>query len=102
MVLEMVSHSILEHYGIVLLKYEFVKGGFLISGRRLINKGWLALEAGAGNGPSLGIKGSRTLTDRIFCTGGTTLNFRQNGIFPGLVGSMRTQKNWYYIKTNYF
>lgn len=62
-------------------------GSFVISGRRLINKGWLALDIGAGNGPSIGIKGSRTLTERIFCNGGATLNFRHNGIIPGLVGS---------------
>lgn len=62
-------------------------GGFIISGRRLINKGWLALDIGAGNGPVLGVKGSRTLTQRVFCNGGATMNFRRNGIVPGLVGS---------------
>lgn len=40
-----------------------------------------------GSGPSVGLKGSRTLTERIFCNGGATLNFRHNGIIPGLVGS---------------
>lgn len=64
-----------------------ISGGFIISGRRLINKGWLALDIGAGNGPSLGLKGSRTLTQKVFFNGGTTLNFRRNGIVPGLVGS---------------
>lgn len=62
-------------------------GGFIISGRRLINKGWLAIDVGAGGGPTVGFKGSRTLTERIFCNGGATLNFRHNGIIPGLVGS---------------
>lgn len=62
-------------------------GSFVISGRRLINKGWLAMDIGAGSGPSVGFKASRTLTERIFCNGGTTLNFRHNGIIPGLVGS---------------
>ncbi|KAG4070024.1 hypothetical protein HA402_013684 [Bradysia odoriphaga] len=66
-------------------------GSFVISGRRLINKGWLAMDIGAGNGPSVGIKGSRTLTERIFCNGGTTLNFRHNGIIPGLVGTLGVQ-----------
>ena len=32
-------------------------GGFMISGRRLINKGWLELDVGAGNGPIIGVKG---------------------------------------------
>lgn len=62
-------------------------GGFIMSGRRLINKGWLALEIGAGNGPVVGLKGSRTLTQRIFCTGGATVNFRRDAIIPGLFSS---------------
>lgn len=62
-------------------------GGFMISGRRLINKGWLELDAGAGGGPIISMKGSRNLTNKVFCNGGATLNFRQNGIIPGLVGS---------------
>lgn len=32
-------------------------GGFLISGRRLINKGWLELDIGGGYGPLIGFKG---------------------------------------------
>lgn len=59
----------------------------MISGRRLINKGWLALDVGAGNGPIVGFKGFRALSQRVFCNGGATLNFRPNGIIPGLVGS---------------
>lgn len=62
-------------------------GGFVISGRRLINKGWFEMDLGAGQGPTVGIKGSRTLTPKIFCNGGATVNFRQNAAIPGLVGS---------------
>lgn len=62
-------------------------GGFVISGRRLINKGWFEMDLGAGNGPTVGIKGSRTLTPKIFVNGGATVNFRQNAAIPGLVGS---------------
>lgn len=62
-------------------------GGFMISGRRLINKGWFEIDAGAGNGPILGLKGSRNLTQRVFFNGGTTINFRSNGVIPGIVGS---------------
>lgn len=65
-------------------------GGFIVSGRRLINKGWLELDVGAGNGPVIGLKGSRNLTSKVFCNGGATLNFRQNAIIPGLVGSKYT------------
>jgi DnaJ homolog subfamily C member 11 len=66
-------------------------GGFVIAGRRLINKGWLELDAGAGNGPVLGVKASRNLTSKIFCNGGTTVNFRPNGIIPGIVGTLAVQ-----------
>lgn len=62
-------------------------GAFVVSARRLINKGWFSIETGAGNGPLLGFKGSRTLTQRVFCNGGVTLNFRPNMILPGIVGS---------------
>jgi len=66
-------------------------GAFIVTGRRLINKGWLALEAGAGNGPLIGLKGSRTLTQRIFCNGGLTFSFRPNMVLPGLVGTLAVQ-----------
>lgn len=62
-------------------------GGFLISGRRLVNKGWFELDVGAGNGPIIGVKASRNLTNKVFCNGDITMNFRKNGIIPGLVGS---------------
>lgn len=76
-------------------------GAFVICARRLINKGWLSLELGAGNGPLIGLKGSRTLTDRIFCNGGLTLSIRPNMILPGFVGSKlkdifgRLESNWF-------
>lgn len=63
-------------------------GGFVLSGRRLINKGWLEMDVGAGSGPSISLKGSKNLTQRVFCNGGINMNFRPNAIIPGLVGSM--------------
>uniref|UniRef100_A0A182JRE3 J domain-containing protein n=1 Tax=Anopheles christyi TaxID=43041 RepID=A0A182JRE3_9DIPT len=66
-------------------------GNFLLSGKRLINKGWFEVDCGAGNGPVLGAKGSRNLTNRIFLTGGTTFHFRPNAIIPGLTGTMAIQ-----------
>ncbi|XP_049299929.1 dnaJ homolog subfamily C member 11 [Anopheles funestus] len=66
-------------------------GNFLLSGRRLINKGWFEVDCGAGNGPVLGAKGSRNLTNRIFLTGGTTFHFRPNAIIPGLTGTSAIQ-----------
>lgn len=59
----------------------------MIAGRRLVNKGWFELVTGAGNGPLLGVKGARNLTNKIFCNGEVTMNFRKNGIIPGIVGS---------------
>uniref|UniRef100_A0A182QHK4 J domain-containing protein n=1 Tax=Anopheles farauti TaxID=69004 RepID=A0A182QHK4_9DIPT len=66
-------------------------GNFLLSGKRLINKGWFEVDCGAGNGPVLGAKGSRNLTNRIFLTGGTTFHFRPNAIIPGLTGTAAIQ-----------
>uniref|UniRef100_A0A8D8JPH8 DnaJ homolog subfamily C member 11 n=1 Tax=Culex pipiens TaxID=7175 RepID=A0A8D8JPH8_CULPI len=66
-------------------------GNFLLSGRRLINKGWFEVDCGAGSGPVLGLKGSRNLTNRVFLNGGTTVNFRQNAIIPGIAGTLAIQ-----------
>lgn len=66
-------------------------GNFLLSGRRLINKGWFEVDCGAGSGPVLGLKGSRNLTNRLFLNGGTTVNFRQNAIIPGIAGTLAIQ-----------
>ncbi|XP_058463625.1 dnaJ homolog subfamily C member 11 [Malaya genurostris] len=66
-------------------------GNFLLSGRRLINKGWFEVDCGAGSGPVLGVKGSRNLTNRLFLNGGTTVNFRQNAIIPGIAGTLAIQ-----------
>uniref|UniRef100_U5EWB7 Putative molecular chaperone dnaj superfamily n=1 Tax=Corethrella appendiculata TaxID=1370023 RepID=U5EWB7_9DIPT len=66
-------------------------GGFTFSGRRLVNKGWFEVDAGAGNGPVLGIKSARNLSNRIFCNGGVTVNYRQHTILPGLVGTLAVQ-----------
>lgn len=62
-------------------------GNFLVSGRRLVNKGWFEVDVGAGGGPMVGVKGSRTLSQRIFCNAGMNVNFRQNVIIPILTGS---------------
>ncbi|XP_055313601.1 dnaJ homolog subfamily C member 11 [Sitodiplosis mosellana] len=67
------------------------QGGFLICGRRLVNQGWFEFVAGAGNGPVVGVKASRNLTNKVFCNGDFTLNFRKNGIIPGLVGTLAVQ-----------
>lgn len=62
-------------------------GNFVVSGRRLVNKGWFELDAGVGNSPVLGIKGSRTLSQKVFANAGFSCNFRQNVIIPILTSS---------------
>ncbi|KAH8333301.1 hypothetical protein KR074_008568 [Drosophila pseudoananassae] len=87
-------------------------GGFVVAGRRLLNKGWLELCAGAGNGFLLGLKGKslhkgrvlivaylkyryflggRTLTQKLTLNGGTNLNFRDNGVIPALFSTLAVQ-----------
>lgn len=66
-------------------------GNFLISGRRLVNKGWLELDLGAGNGPVVGFKGSRTLSQKVFCNGGMSLNFQNTGVIPSFVSTLAVQ-----------
>lgn len=62
-------------------------GNFYISGRRLVNKGWVEVDLAAGNGPAMGIKGSRNLSQKVFCNAGVSFNFRSNVIIPILTGS---------------
>lgn len=66
-------------------------GGFVICGRRLLNKGWLQLDVGAGNGLLLGLKGGRTLSPLVTVNGGTSVNFRENGVIPGVFSSLAVQ-----------
>lgn len=67
-------------------------GRFTLSARRVLSsKGWIEFDVGAGNGLSLGGKGSHNFGKRYFATGNINLNFRPNGIVPGLVGSLAIQ-----------
>lgn len=66
-------------------------GGFVVCGRRLINKGWLELDLGAGNGPVIGVKGGRTLSSAVTLNGGCSLNFRESGIVPAFVTALAVQ-----------
>uniref|UniRef100_A0A1B0GC21 J domain-containing protein n=1 Tax=Glossina morsitans morsitans TaxID=37546 RepID=A0A1B0GC21_GLOMM len=59
-------------------------GGFVVCGRRLLNKGWLELDLGAGNG-------GRTLSPVLSVTGGTSLNFREHGVLPALFSTLSVQ-----------
>ncbi|OXU26015.1 hypothetical protein TSAR_010719 [Trichomalopsis sarcophagae] len=67
-------------------------GSINFSIRRLVSpRGWFEVQAGAGNGPTLGFRGYRSLTKRIFFNGGTVLQFNPNEIRPGLVGTLVMQ-----------
>lgn len=66
-------------------------GGFVICGRRLLNKGWLELDVGAGNGLLVGVKGGRTLSSLVTMNAGTSVNFRENGVIPGLFSTLAVQ-----------
>lgn len=67
-------------------------GRFTLSARRILSsRGWIEVDAGAGNGLNLGGKGTRHFGKRFFTTGQLNLNFRQNGIVPALVGTFAIQ-----------
>lgn len=66
-------------------------GGFMIAGRRLLNKGWLEVCLGAGNGFLLGLKGGRTLTSKVTVNGGTNMNFQENGVIPAVFSTLAVQ-----------
>ncbi|XP_076300065.1 dnaJ homolog subfamily C member 11 isoform X1 [Lasioglossum baleicum] len=67
-------------------------GSINVSTRRLVSsKGWVELDVGAGNGPTVSLKGFRTLTRKLFCDGATILQFTARGIRPGLVGTLAMQ-----------
>ncbi|XP_058987131.1 dnaJ homolog subfamily C member 11 isoform X6 [Musca domestica] len=66
-------------------------GGFVVCGRRLLNKGWLELDVGAGNGLLVGVKGGRTLSSLVTLNAGASTNFRDNGVIPGLFTTLGVQ-----------
>lgn len=66
-------------------------GGFVVCGRRLLNKGWLQLDVGAGNGLLMAVKGGRTLNSVLTVNAGAQMNFRENGVLPGLFSTLAVQ-----------
>ncbi|XP_037828288.1 dnaJ homolog subfamily C member 11 [Lucilia sericata] len=66
-------------------------GGFVVCGRRLLNKGWLQLDVGAGNGLITAVKGGRTLNSVLTLNAGAQMNFRENGVIPGLFSTLAVQ-----------
>ncbi|XP_001361879.3 dnaJ homolog subfamily C member 11 [Drosophila pseudoobscura] len=66
-------------------------GGFVVAGRRLLNKGWLEVCAGAGNGFLVGLKGGRTLSPKVTLNGGTNMSFREHGVIPALFSTLAVQ-----------
>ncbi|XP_074109454.1 dnaJ homolog subfamily C member 11 [Cotesia typhae] len=67
-------------------------GSINVAARRtLSSKSWMEFDVGAGNGPVATVKFYRSLTRRLFCTGATILQFKQDEIRSGLVGSLGLQ-----------
>ncbi|XP_067633853.1 dnaJ homolog subfamily C member 11 [Eurosta solidaginis] len=66
-------------------------GNFILCGRRLVNKGWLEVDIGAGNGPLLGVKGGRTLSSVVTVNGGTSMNFRDGRVIPAIFSTLAVQ-----------
>nr|XP_014090737.1 dnaJ homolog subfamily C member 11 [Bactrocera oleae] len=66
-------------------------GNFILCGRRLVNKGWLEIDVGAGNGPLLGFKGGRTLSSVVTVNGGTSMNFRDGRVIPAVFSTLAVQ-----------
>ncbi|XP_064543623.1 dnaJ homolog subfamily C member 11 [Drosophila montana] len=66
-------------------------GGFMVAGRRLLNKGWMEVCLGAGNGFLLGFKGGRTLTSKLTLNGGTNMSFQENGVIPAVFSTLAVQ-----------
>ncbi|XP_017466447.1 PREDICTED: dnaJ homolog subfamily C member 11 [Rhagoletis zephyria] len=66
-------------------------GNFILCGRRLVNKGWLEIDVGAGNGPLLGVKGGRTLSSVLTINGGTSMNFREGRVVPAVFSTLAVQ-----------
>ncbi|GLV37777.1 uncharacterized protein CBL_06521 [Carabus blaptoides fortunei] len=73
-------------------------GGVNLGWRRLFShKGWIETEVGAGNGPTLSVKGFRTLSKRFFWNGGTILQFAPTGIRPGIMSTLAMQIDKYSV-----
>lgn len=67
-------------------------GSVNFSGRRAFSsKSWMEVDVGIGNGPVVSLKGYRSLTQRLFFTGATMLQFKTNEARPGFVGSLGFQ-----------
>ncbi|XP_030558496.1 dnaJ homolog subfamily C member 11 [Drosophila novamexicana] len=66
-------------------------GVFMVAGRRLLNKGWMEVCLGAGNGFLLGFKGGRTLTPKLTLNGGTNMSFQENGVIPAVFSTLAVQ-----------
>lgn len=66
-------------------------GNFILCGRRLVNKGWLEIDVGAGNGPILGFKGGRTISSVVTMNGGTSMSFRDGRIIPAVFSTLAVQ-----------
>lgn len=74
-------------YGQLSVQNGTGSGSVNVAAKRLISpKGWVEADIGVGNGPTLALKGYRTLTRRIFCTGDILIGFTSDLAKFGLAG----------------
>ena len=74
-------------YGQLSVQNGTGSGTVNVAAKRLISpKGWVEADIGVGNGPTLSLKGFRTLTRRIFCTGDILIGFTSDLAKFGLAG----------------
>lgn len=81
--------DIITMYGQLSTRNGIGSGSIHIAAKRLLSsKGWIELEVGAGNGPTISFKGFRLLPHKLMFNGATVLEFTPVEIKASLVGSM--------------
>ena len=74
-------------YGQLSVQNGTGSGTVNVAAKRLVStKGWIEADIGVGSGPTLSLKGFRTLTRRIFCTGDILIGFTSDLAKFGLAG----------------
>lgn len=81
--------DIVTLYGQLSTRNGVGSGSINVSAKRLLSsKGWVELEAGAGNGPMISFKGFCMLPHKVLFNGATILEFTPFEIKASLIGSM--------------
>lgn len=84
--------DIITMYGQLSTRNGIGSGSIHIAAKRLLSsKGWIELEVGAGNGPTISFKGFRLLPHKLMFNGATVLEFTPVEIKASLVGTLTMQ-----------